>query len=108
MADVNVNPMSLTDVKPESEGAVSLKKPAKTGENLYKIGDLAELVGATTRTLRYYEEMGLLVSVRNASGQRLYDEGAVTRLKFINELKSGGFSLNEVKGFFDAWRRESK
>jgi len=70
----------------------------------YKIGELATLTGATTRTLRYYEELGLLEPIRNTSGQRLYSEDALTRLNFIGELKSGGFSLLEIKAFFESWQ----
>lgn len=73
----------------------------------YKIGELASLTGATTRTLRYYEELGLLEPIRNTSGQRLYSEEALTRLNFIGELKSGGFSLLEIKTFFDSWHENS-
>jgi DNA-binding transcriptional MerR regulator len=72
--------------------------------NTYKIGELADLTKTTTRTLRYYEELGLLKPIRNNSGQRLYGDAAVERLKFINELKSGGFSLLEVKTFFESWQ----
>lgn len=75
-----------------------------TKSNVYRIGELAELTGATTRTLRYYEELGLLKPIRNTSGQRLYNEAALSRLNFINELKSGGFSLQEVKTFFESWQ----
>ena len=52
----------------------------------YKIGELAQITSNTTRTLRYYEELGLLEPVRNTSGQRLYGEDALTRLGFIGEL----------------------
>lgn len=70
----------------------------------YKIGELAEMTGATTRTLRYYEELGLLQPIRNTSGQRIYGDSALSRLGFINELKSGGFSLLEIKSFFESWQ----
>lgn len=71
---------------------------------VYKIGELATVTNTTTRTLRYYEELGLLRPIRNTSGQRLYNDSALERLKFINELKSGGFSLQEVKTFFESWQ----
>lgn len=71
----------------------------------FKIGELAELTTTTTRTLRYYEELGLLEPIRNNSGQRLYGEDALTRLSFINELKSGGFALLEIKNFFESWQQ---
>lgn len=73
----------------------------------YKIGELAALTQTTTRTLRYYEELGLLKPIRNTSGQRLYNESSLDRLQFINELKSGGFSLHEVKTFFESWQNNA-
>jgi DNA-binding transcriptional MerR regulator len=82
----------------------SALNPKATSDKIYKIGELALLTGATTRTLRYYEELGLLQPIRNTSGQRLYSEAALTRLGFINELKSGGFSLIEIKSFFESWQ----
>lgn len=81
--------------------------PTKNVQKSFKIGELASLTGATTRTLHYYEELGLLVPVRNTSGQRLYGDDALTRLNFISELKSGGFSLLEIKTFFESWKQNA-
>lgn len=78
---------------------------AAASKRVHRIGELAEMSGATTRTLRYYEELGLLEPVRNTSGQRLYGDDAMTRLNFINELKAGGFSLNEIQSFFSSWKQ---
>ncbi|MDB5038971.1 MAG: hypothetical protein JWQ35_2499 [Bacteriovoracaceae bacterium] len=72
-------------------------------QKAYRIGELAKLTNSTTRTLRFYEEMNLLQPIRNLSGQRLYSEASISKLNFINELKSGGFSLQEIKTFFDSW-----
>lgn len=72
--------------------------------SLYKIGELARLTDTTTRTLRYYEELNLLEPSRTESGQRLYSEQVFDRLNLINQLKAGGFSLNDIKDLFDSWR----
>ena len=62
-----------------------------------KIGELAKRSGATTKTVRYYELMGLLHEPeRTESGYRLYDEEDVERLTFIRKAKSLGFSLTEI------------
>lgn len=81
-------------------GITDDKQPASH----YKIGELAAVTKITTRTLRYYEELGLLKPIRNTAGQRVYDESAFERIQFINELKSGGFSLQEIKSFFESWQ----
>lgn len=88
----------MTDIVPNIEGAAD-----QSDKKAYRIGELAKLTNSTTRTLRFYEEMNLLEPLRNSSGQRLYSEAAINRLNFINELKSGGFSLQEIKTFFDTW-----
>ena len=69
-----------------------------------KIGEAATRLGMTTRTLRYYEEMGLLApEERNRGGFRLYGEDEIKRLERISELKNLlGFNLHEIKAIFEA------
>jgi DNA-binding transcriptional MerR regulator len=66
---------------------------------LWRIGEVAKLTGVTTRTLRYWEELGLLhPASRTGSGERHYaaaDLRRVTRIRDLQELL--GFSLDEVK-----------
>ncbi|MGH2534310.1 MAG: heavy metal-responsive transcriptional regulator [Thermomicrobiales bacterium] len=62
-----------------------------------QIGQLAREVGLNPKTLRYYEEIGLLAAARRTrSGYRLYDADALARLRFIVRAKSLGLSLNEI------------
>jgi DNA-binding transcriptional MerR regulator len=61
------------------------------------IGELARTVNLSQRTIRYYEEIGLLHSVRRIeNGKRVYTDDDVRRLKFINRLKVLGLSLAEM------------
>lgn len=62
----------------------------------YKIGEISQLSGLTLRTIRYYEEMGLLSAGRTSGGQRFYSDQDLVYLKRIIELKSLGFSLEEI------------
>jgi DNA-binding transcriptional MerR regulator len=63
----------------------------------YRIGELAAKVGMTERTIRYYEELGLLESVKRLDGgTRVYAADDVRRLKFIRKLKVLGLSLQEM------------
>lgn len=67
-------------------------------EKTYKIGQLAELTGLTQRTIRYYDELGLLkTSSRTQGGQRIYSDSDLLYIKRIMELKSLSFSLEEIK-----------
>jgi MerR family transcriptional regulator, repressor of the yfmOP operon len=68
-----------------------------------KIGDVAREVGTTTRTIRYYEEIGLLEPAgdRPAGGHRAYNAADVERLREILRLKDAlGISLDELRDEF--------
>lgn len=72
---------------------------------LLRIGDVARLVGTTPRTIRYYEEIGLLpVPAGRPSGQhRIYTEEEVERLREVMRLKQLlGVTLDELKTLFTA------
>lgn len=62
-----------------------------------RIGEVADLVGVTTKTIRYYETIGLLPSPdRTGSGYRDYGGDAVERLRFIRDAQATGLSLTEI------------
>jgi DNA-binding transcriptional MerR regulator len=78
---------------------VSLQDPR------YRIGEVAERVGITTRTIRYYEERGLLgtESTRPKGGHRLYTDADVARLTELIRLRDLlGLSLEELTGIAEA------
>jgi MerR family transcriptional regulator, copper efflux regulator len=62
-----------------------------------RIGELARHAGVTTRTVRYYEGLGLLSSRREGSGHRQYEEQALRRLEKIAWLKGMGLTLEEIR-----------
>jgi DNA-binding transcriptional MerR regulator len=71
-----------------------------TAAETLRIGDLARLAGTTARTIRYYEEIGLLPdgAARIAGSHRLYDDADLERLREVMRLKSLlGVSLDELK-----------
>ncbi|WP_433180045.1 MerR family transcriptional regulator [Actinoallomurus sp. CA-150999] len=61
-----------------------------------RIGELASRAGVSVRSLRYYEEQGLLTSTRSASGQRHYTEHDVERVTFIQRLYAAGLSSRTI------------
>jgi DNA-binding transcriptional MerR regulator len=79
-------------------------------EVLVQIGDLAKQLGITTRTIRYYEEIGLMgLSQRIGTGARLYGRDDILRLKFILKLKELGIGLKEMQELaenFDTQNRD--
>ena len=63
--------------------------------DLYSIGDLSREFGVTTRTIRFYEDQGLLSPTRNGQN-RIYRARDRVRLKLILRGKRLGFSLKEI------------
>lgn len=77
-----------------------------TGEATHQIGEVAERVGLSLRTVRYYEEVGLIEpSDRTAGGFRLYTDDDVARLDLIKKMKPLGFSLEEMRDLLELRRR---
>jgi MerR family copper efflux transcriptional regulator len=62
-----------------------------------RIGHVAAQAGLPTRTIRYYERLGLLPPARRAAnGYRDYEDDALDRLAFIRAARSDGFTLSEI------------
>lgn len=61
------------------------------------IKEVAEAFGMTTRTIRYYEELGMLKPQRTEANRRMYAPAEVAKLKLIDRGKRYGFSLEEIK-----------
>ena len=69
---------------------------------MMQIGDLAARAGVTTRTIRYYEEKGIIEpKERTEGGFRLYSENQLLRLVIIQGLKALGFDLERISQFFN-------
>lgn len=70
---------------------------------LLQIGEVADRVGLSLRTVRYYEEQELVVpETRTEGGFRLYGERQIGRLSLIKKMKPLGFSLDEMRTMFAA------
>jgi MerR family transcriptional regulator, copper efflux regulator len=66
-------------------------------QQLHQIGAVADRVGLSLRTIRHYEEVGLVIpSGRSAGGFRLYTDADVDRLAQVKAMKPLGFSLEET------------
>lgn len=74
---------------------------------IFTISELAEELGITPRTIRYYEEVGLIEPIRHKDiGQRLYGVRERGRLKLILRGKRFGFSLAEIKEMIDLYDQD--
>ncbi|WP_033309273.1 heavy metal-responsive transcriptional regulator [Streptomyces iakyrus] len=63
-----------------------------------KIGEVAELTGTSTKTIRFYEDSGLVPPpARTPSGHRVYGPETADRLRFIRRCQAAGMTLQEVR-----------
>ena len=69
-----------------------------------RIGELARRTGVSQRSLRYYEQQGLLVSDRTSGGQRSYAEQAVDRVIHIQELFAAGLHSRTIANLLPCMR----
>ena len=78
---------------------------------MLSIGDLSERTPASPRSLRYYEEQGLLPARRTAAGHRRYEPEAVDRVLLIQRLFAAGLTSAEIRpvlpGMIDAQHRSA-
>ena len=73
-------------------------------ETITPIGELATSLGLTTRTLRYWEEVGIIESAERADGAaRGYTPYFVRRIKFIMKLKHLGLTIREMQALYSAY-----
>jgi DNA-binding transcriptional MerR regulator len=68
------------------------------------IGELAERAGTSTRTLRYYEQHGLVRARRSPNGYRVYDDAELRVVHEIRTLLAVGFGLDDIRPFVDCLR----
>lgn len=88
----------------ESRAPHATTEPA--GGDVLQIGEVADRLGLSLRTIRYYEELGLVTpSARSPGGFRLYSEGDVKRLELVMEMKPLNLSLTQVSDLLDALDR---
>ncbi|QGN49681.1 MerR family transcriptional regulator [Micromonospora sp. WMMD558] len=82
-----------------SRGAGSEQASGPASGRLMQIGEAAERVGLSIRTIRHYEEVGLIVpAARSEGGFRLYTGSDLDRLAVVKRMKPLGFTLDEMRG----------
>ena len=94
----------MMNMMPASE---SLASASEVSDNYIRIGDMANLFGVTLRTLRFYEDKGL-ISPKREGNTRLYSRRDISRLKLIMLGRKVGFSLREVKQIMDLYDPEGR
>ncbi|MEU6754904.1 MerR family transcriptional regulator [Streptomyces sp. NPDC046685] len=73
---------------------------------LMQIGEVAERTGLSLRTIRHYEDMGVVApSDRSVGGFRLYTENDVRRLELVRRMRPLGFCLDDVRALLEVLER---
>lgn len=78
-----------------------------SSDEFMQISDLAKALHITTRTIRLYEQLGLVnPPKRTDGGIRVYEKADITRFKFVLKLKALGLTLQEMKELADIYSQE--
>ncbi len=86
---------------PGASGSAAAERRERT-DGLLTTGDMALLTGNTLRTVRFYEEAGILCpDRRSAGGHRLFGSRELERLRFITDMRAAGLSLDEIRGLLE-------
>jgi DNA-binding transcriptional MerR regulator len=79
----------------------------QTARKAYRIGELARQAGVTVRTVRYYEELGILAPpARPQARHRRYSESDLVHLRRVQQLKDYGLALGEIREIFELARED--
>lgn len=70
-------------------------------EPLLSTGEMARLAGSTLRTVRFYEEAGLLQPTRTEGGHRLFGTAELDKLRLASDLREAGLSIGEIRSLFE-------
>ena len=82
---------------------------AGRSDETVNIGTVAEKSGVPSKTIRYYESIGLISpAVRRSNGYRSYSAVDMRTLNFIKHARGLGFSVEEVRDLLDLWRDKSR
>jgi len=85
-------------------GISYLEDTMQDSEEIVTIGELCKTLGLTTRTLRYWEEVGIIESIERADGSnRGYTPYTVRRIKFIMRLKELGLTIKEMQDLYKVY-----
>lgn len=72
------------------------------------IGDVAERTGLPAKTIRYYEDAGLIAPHRGANGYRAFSEAEVMKLGFLARARALGFSLGACRDLLALWEDQDR
>lgn len=72
------------------------------------IGDASRESGLPAKTIRYYEEIGLVVAARSSNGYRRYDDTQIRKLQFVQRARSLGFPIGECRSLLSLYEDKNR
>lgn len=72
------------------------------------ISETAKQAGLSVKTVRYYDEIGLVVAERKGNGYRLYDESMLNTLRFLQRSRKLGFSIDECRSLVSLYKDKTR
>lgn len=72
------------------------------------IGDVARLSGLPAKTIRYYEDIGLVDPLRSGNGYRAFRESDLNKLNFLGRARSLGFSIEDCRALLALYQDRSR
>ncbi|MHA1546608.1 MAG: Cu(I)-responsive transcriptional regulator [Alphaproteobacteria bacterium] len=72
------------------------------------VGQASRATGLPTKTLRYYEEIGLVAPARHENGYRSYTDADVHKLKFLQRARSLGFSIKDCRALLSFYEDKNR
>ncbi|EDM70537.1 Cu(I)-responsive transcriptional regulator [Roseobacter sp. AzwK-3b] len=72
------------------------------------IGDIAQRTGLPAKTIRYYEEIGLVTPHREANGYRVFDDKDMHRLTFLARARALGFPIEECRTLLALYKDDTR
>ena len=72
------------------------------------IGEIAEQSGLPAKTIRYYEDIGLVMPARNANGYRSFGEVDLHKLAFLRRARSLGFSIEQCRNLLGLYEDRTR
>ncbi len=69
-------------------------------KEIYYIGQISVKTGVSCKTIRFYEELGLISPPERLNKYRVYNDGHIQQINLVKQAKELGFKLSELKGLF--------
>jgi DNA-binding transcriptional MerR regulator len=87
---------------PDPDELESIQREGRRRDGLLTTGDMARLSSSTLRTVRFYEEAGILRPVqRTEGGHRLFRASELDKLRLVGDLRAAGFALDEIRDMLE-------